>query len=238
MLNIDSSRMNGWFVCVLPYREALLVRRTRLLDVDIEVGDRPDDPHRLVHQPARVRIRDENVTLLHKRGDRLDSLDVIVRVASNLQLELAIPLFAIPGNVTRHLGRRALRDRTIELNLLAEPPPEQVADRLAARLAEEIPARHVDRGLHVRMTLQRTVHQLAGDERDSGSRPVGIRRQIHRAKRTDLTVPGQTLVGHDFDDRAVEYLDELASRPGVSPLLQREIDPIDVHARDLHRSTS
>jgi len=115
-------------------------------------------------------------------------------------------------------------------------------------LAEQIPARHIDTALDVRMAEQRRIHdqidfadlrrigtdQVRRELGDAGAHPGPVGRQVERPERANLAVTGAAVVRLDLDDRAVEDLDILAFRPGITAFLDRQIDLIDVDCGDLH----
>ena len=64
---VEHERMIG----LPPDGEALFVAQAGLLDVDVDVADRPDDAHRLVLRPAGVGVGDQAVgRAAARRGPR------------------------------------------------------------------------------------------------------------------------------------------------------------------------
>lgn len=91
--------------------QALRVGPARLLDIDVDIADRPGDAHRIVHQPAGVRIGDETVARLQDLAHPADALNVLVRVTPHLELKAAVPLLPVAGDPPRHRAGRLLRCR-------------------------------------------------------------------------------------------------------------------------------
>ncbi len=145
-------------IAVLADRQTLFVGAARLLDVDVDVADGFDDAHRIVHQPAGVRVGDQAVARLQLRGDGSNPFDINLRIAADFQLEAAIAFGSITGNLAGHDIGSLLRDRSIQTEVVAVTSAEQHAHRLIRRLAENVPAGHVDGRLHIRMPLQRGIH--------------------------------------------------------------------------------
>ena len=168
--SITSSSTNGWS----QWRrigQAFVVGAAGLFDVDVHVADGADHAQGVVHQPAGIGVGDQAIAGLQLGRDRADAVDVDQRIAADLELEPAITLGAIAGHALRHRLGRFLRDRAIENEVIAVSAPQEHANGLAGRLAEDVPAGHVDRRLHVGVALEGGVHppvQLA--ELSSGPR--------------------------------------------------------------------
>jgi hypothetical protein len=59
---------------VLTDRQALFVAQAGLLDIDVDIPDRLDDTHGIMHQSAGVGVRDQTVAplqfpILHQRQE-------------------------------------------------------------------------------------------------------------------------------------------------------------------------
>ena len=212
------------------------------------IPDGIGDAHGLVHQPAGIGIGHQRVARLQNGPHRPDPLDVLVGLAADFQLKAAIALFAIARDVLRHLGRRALRDRPVQSEVVPVPATQQMRDRQPGLLAENVPAGEIDGRLHVRMPLQHGVHVAVEREElrrvlakqrgpqlgEAGSHARGVGRQIHRAERADFAVASEAGVGFHADDRAVENGHALSFRPAIVPLFQRQVDLVGGEAGDLH----
>ena len=232
-----------------PYRQAFLVGRARLLDVDVEVANRGDNACRFVHRPARVRVGNQQFTGRKDFAALADTQDVLVGIAADLQLEFRVAFLAITVDLLRHDLGRLLRDRPIELEVPLLPAPEQPPDGHARRPAQNVPARVVDRGLDVRMPAQQGVHRavqhaelgrIAADElwRDlpqPGAHAAGISGQVRGTERGAFAIAADPGVGFDFDDGRVEHRHAVVIRPVVAALLQRQVHLIHVEVRDFHR---
>ena len=144
-------------------REAFFVGSARLLDVDIAISNRPNDSSRLVRQPAGVRVGDQDVTGFDDVGTGVDAGDVGLDVAPHLQLESSVALVAISLEVRGHCFRVPFRDGSVKHEILAVTAAEQGDQGKSARLAEDVPAGHIDRTLDVGVSLQPGVHRAAQD---------------------------------------------------------------------------
>jgi hypothetical protein len=125
---------------------------------------------------------------------------------------------------------------------------QELADRLAGHLPENVPARHIQRRLDVRVAAHRLVHapvdkaqrrrietdQGGSQLGDAGARAFGIGRQVGGTQGADLAVAGEPLVGLRGDHGAVEGADTVLVRPVVSALDQRQVDLVDPDAGDAH----
>ena len=114
----------------------MLVRSARLLDVDVAIAYRVDDAQRIVDPPARVRVGDEHFSLRKHVGRCVYALDVVSRVAADLELEFRVTVRAVPGNVFRHLTGRPLADCAVQRHAVTKPAADKIAHRFAADLAE------------------------------------------------------------------------------------------------------
>ena len=86
--------------------EALIVSEAGLFDVDVHVAHRSHDPQRVVHQPARIGVGNQDIAAFQLRGHCSNAFDVDQRISANLELKPAIAFGAIAGHPTRHrLGR-------------------------------------------------------------------------------------------------------------------------------------
>ncbi len=88
-----------------PDRQALFVRRARLLDVDVHVAHAAHHARGLVHEPAGVGVGDQHVARLERCTHRADPLDIGLRIAAHLQLEAPVALRPVACHLRRHLGR-------------------------------------------------------------------------------------------------------------------------------------
>ena len=69
---------------------------------------------------------------------------------------------------------------------------------------------------------------------DAGAGTLGVGREVNRAKRADLAVAGDALVGLDPHDRAVKHLHRLAVGPVIAALVQRQVNLKDADFSNLH----
>ena len=139
-------------------RQALLIGRAGLLDIDIDVAHRIHHARRLVHGPACVGIGRHEIARLDGGAAGLDALDVFVRIPAHLELEALIALLAVAGDVLGHLVGGALGDSAVKGNALLLGAAQQLVDGKACLLAEDVPAGDVDGGLHVRVAAHDGVH--------------------------------------------------------------------------------
>ena len=131
-----------------------------------------------MHEPAGVGVGDQAVAGLQHGRDGADALDVDVGIAADLELEAAVALGAIAGDLAGHRLGRLLRDGPVEHEVVAVAAAQQHADRQPGDLAEDVPAGDVDARLDVGMPLERGVHaavELApvrAGRRRAGAAPV------------------------------------------------------------------
>src|SRR5437773_1980980 len=104
------------------------------------------------------------------------------------------------------------------MEVVAKAPTHEDTGRLSRRLAEDIPAGHVDARLDIRMPLERRVHpaiELANLEGvrakqvrpklgEPGTDPVGVGREVEGPERTNFTVPDEPRIRLDLHHGAVE----------------------------------
>ena len=230
------------------HREALLVSETGLLDVDVHIADCLGHADGLVLEPSGVCVGHQAVPRLKLGRDRKDARNVDIRIPAHLQLESPVALRAIPGDACGHLVGTVLRDRAVEVDILAIAPAEKLTHRHPAALAEDVPAGDVDAALHIGMALEGCVHgavesrELSGvlaeemrpELTDAGAYALGVGGKVEGAQRTDLTMADQAGVGFDPDDGAVEDGDRFSAAPLVGGLVEREFDAIGEDSCDFH----
>ena len=224
-----------------------LVGLAGLLDVERHVVDGGDHPNRLVLHPATVCVGGEFVAAFQHRRDLADALDIEIRASADLHLELVEALRLIGLQALGHGVRVAARDDFEQAHAVLHPATEKVADRLAGGLAKQIPAGDVERRLDVRVPLERAIHdeidrtnlarveadQAVGELHDPGAGALGVGRQIGRPQRADFAVARLSVVGGDFDDRAVEGRKTLVG-PAVGAFLHRQRNGVEGNLGDLH----
>src|SRR6266542_3992998 len=93
-------------------------------------------------------------------GRAFNTSNVGVGIASHLQLKLGIALGPVCPNALGHCCGRVLRDRAIEREIFAVASTEKSRHRLATCPTKNVPARHVESGLNVRMPAHGLVHTL------------------------------------------------------------------------------
>ena len=233
---------------LLANDEVRFVGQARLLDIDFDVAKRVHDAKRFVRQPAAIGIGDQDFTRLKTRGDMLHTCDVGVDIASDLELEAAVAVGAIKGDALRHALGRVLRDGAIACDALALPAAEQRANGDAGDLAENVPARHVDRRFHIRMALEISVHQpgyhpdfgrvradqMRAELRNARAHPLRIGRQIGGAERAHFAIADDVGIGLDPHDRRIVGLDRAPAGKAVAALAERQFDPVRKDALDFH----
>ena len=134
--------------------------RQGLLDIDIEVTHGVDDAHCRVLAPAGVGVRAQYVAGRQLGRDLPDPLDVHGRVFADLHLELREAEGVVFVHLVRHLVRIGAADDLEELHAVLHPAAQQQVDGLVHGLAEDVPAGHVDRRLHVRVLLEEPIHAV------------------------------------------------------------------------------
>ena len=182
-------------------------------------------------------------------GDGVDAGDVEFDVvAADLELEAAVALFAVAGNLGCHFFGRFLRDCSIQLNAVSEATTEEFACRHPGRLSKDVPAGHVDCGLYVGMPFQGDIHAPIdqSDLTGRGTEEVGAEfvdaspcalpegGKIKWSQRTHLTPSCDSFVGIDANDSAVENGNALPSRPMVGAFTEWKVDLINRDAGNFH----
>ena len=104
--------------------EVLLVLGTGLLDVHIHIANGPHHAGGLVHQPAGISIGHQRIGRLQNSPGGMDAFDILIGIATHLQLKPPIPFLAVSGNLAGHLLRRLLRDGAVQMKILPITPPE------------------------------------------------------------------------------------------------------------------
>ena len=235
-------------VDVLPHRQAFFVGAARLLDVDVKVGHGVRHANCIRRQPTGISVGNQRLAVPKYVRCRPDPVDVTGRIPANFKLKLSISLLSVARNILSHLGGGALADGAVKFYRFPEASTQQMANRSVQHLPRQIPASHIQRGFHIRVTQQCLVHQvidflqlgrvLSENMRrqltDACPGPCAECRQIEWAKRTHLAETGESVTGQEFDNRTVEHLDVFAFRPGVSSFLERKLHFVDVDTGDLH----
>ena len=237
------------------YRKTLLVTEARLLDIHPEAvlggqtADGVDYPDRCMLLPAGVRVGVHHVTRPQHRTDPAEALDVSVRVLADLDLELREPGLLVLLRALGHQAGIAAGDHLEQPHAVLRLAAQQLPDRLPGRLAQNVPARRVQRGLGIGMPLEARIHagvyhvelrrvlpdQIPRDSRDTGAGALGECRQIGWTQRACFAHTDHAFVGLDDHHGRIERLEGLAG-PAVRALLQRQIHLVDRDARDLHRN--
>lgn len=175
-----------------------------------------------------------------------------VGFGADFQLELGVALIAVHRDFGRHRLGRDLLDGAVELDLPLSLAAEKLIDRQSRRLAQNVPAGHVDPRLDVRVPAQDRVHvpvqgaRVPGVEADDPGRKLGqaradaerIGRKIGRPERAALAIAGDPGVGLDLNYGRVEDIDVVAVRPALAALLQGQVHLIGTDRGDLHEGLS
>ena len=97
-----------------------------------------------------------------------------------------------------------------------------------------------ERGVHGAIELRELARVFAEEMRaefpQAGAHSLGIRGQIERSKRANLTVADKAGVRLDANNRAVKNGDRSAAAPLVGRLVQRKLDAVGEDAGDFHLS--
>jgi hypothetical protein len=143
-------------------------------------------------------------------ADRFHALDVLGRVGrADLQVERFEALLDRQSRIGRHRGGLLPRQVVEELHRVTDPASEEVDERLAAGLADEVPARHLNRG----------------DARTGRVDVVPGTDHVHPLE--DPFDPERVLPHDQIRDRAHDRLDDLRGRIGLAqpeePLVGAEL---------------
>ena len=185
----------------------------------------------------------------HGVAHRVHALDVLHRIAADLDLDAAVAGVHVGRGAARHRPGRVLRDRAVEIDALSEATAEVGAERHARRLRGEVVHRHVERGLDVGLAEHRVIERtpdtawLARVEAEqhrcqlghAGARARRERGRVERAQRRHLADSHESLVARQHDDRGVGAVLGLppADVRGIAERLQLpvRVDADDAHAR-------
>ena len=129
-------------------------------------------------RPSGIGVGDQHIAALQLRGALVNALDIGIRIAADFELKLGVALGAIVRHLFRHGLGALLRNRAVQRKRLAVAAAEQRGDRQSRGFAENVPARHVERRLHVRMAAQGGVHAAVQHAERSGVEPDELRRQF------------------------------------------------------------
>ena len=115
-------------------------------------------PEEEARRASSVGVGHQDIAALQYARDRLNALNVGLRIGAHFKLKAVIAFRAIRGHVLGHFFWRPLRDRAVENEVFPVAPAKQRTDGQPATLPENIPASHVNRGFCVRVPFERRVH--------------------------------------------------------------------------------
>jgi hypothetical protein len=140
------------------HRQAVGVTIARLLEDIVEIPRGFGDTDSLVAPPAPIGVADDEMLGALYRNHRTDALDVVLRLAADLELHVRVSL--APGVFGRgaHVVGILLGQRKIHGQGVVLPPAQQRVHGKTRGLPENVVAGHIERGLHVRMSLERAIH--------------------------------------------------------------------------------
>ena len=190
----------------------------RLLEHVVEVAGGAQEPAGVGRCPRRVRIGVHDRAggqLLH---DRLHALDVVRRIESHLDLDPAVARVDVVRGLVGHLLRRRLGHRPVQLDGLAVAPAQQLGQWQVRGDSGDVPRRHVERGLGVRVAGEVAIDRRreravlawieAEHERRQETQPLacpgGERGVVEAAEWRHLAPPDDPGVGLQADERGVE----------------------------------
>ena len=233
-----------------PHGEVLFVGLAGLLHHPVEVTGGVQGGDRLGRRPGPVDVERDLLARGHGGVQDPHPLDVGLYVRADLGRVERVPLGARQPDLGQQLVGCPRRDRRVQAHPAVLASPQHVAERQPGRPCDEVPAGHVNGGLHVAVPWQGEVHgpvdgvgaaRVEAEDRwcqfgDAGPDAARERREVCGAPRAALAPAGQSLVGVQAQDRRVEALEvESPTRQGVGPL-QGQVqpphrDPGDPHAR-------
>ena len=152
-----------------------------------------------------------------------DAVNVLIGVATDLELKFRVTFRLVADDLVRHRLGRLLRDRAIKRDPFLRRSAKQLVHGKTGCFAENVPARDVDRRLHIGMTAQNQIHvvvehaevcrieadDLRADFLEAGAHPVCVGRKIGRSKRTAFGVTDQASVSLHCDDGRIEHFDKI-----------------------------
>ena len=219
----------------------------RLLEHVVEMAGGTQEPAGVGRRPRRVGIGVHDRAGGQHSTHRLHALDVVARIESHLDLDPAVARAARSALPVSHRLRRRLGHRPVQLDGLAVTPAQQLGQRHVCGDSGDIPRRHVESRLGVRMAGQvavdrRRQHAVlawieAEHERRQHAQPLpcagGERGVVEAAERRHLAPPDDAVVGLQPDERGVEADGRATSRAGVGAVDERLPLGEDGHAGDL-----
>ena len=223
--------------------------------VVVEILDRAAEPDRLLGRPHGVRIEPEAVAR-QRRGDGAIALEVVVgREDAAFQLVRSEPVLRLERPCVRdELIRRAhgavavgvgVAEEQIrrERHAIADAAAEDVADRHAPRLAEQIEARELERGDDLRAIVVERRRRIGEQEAHvlEAGRIAAEQRRLQREDRRDRRLAAaahfaeadEAAVAFDLDDRAHESAPMAAVRM-AQRRFERNRDRRRPHVGDFH----
>jgi len=174
--------------------------------------------------------------------------DILVGIEPDLDLDARVAGLDIAARLLRHARGLGLRHRAVERDGLAEAAAQHLRQRLLRILADEVPARHVDRGLGVGVALQHMVHapvERDGLQRvfpDQRRRQLGQRRPrtgskrriVERTERRHLAPPHKPGIGVDAHDGGLESQRAAPAGAGVGAVAERLVLAVGRDLGDAH----
>ena len=140
------------------YGEVLLIGRAGLFERVVDRPRRQQELPRLGRAPAAIGVAEDHRIGRDGVAHGFEPGDVFAHVEPDLDLQPAVALRDVFLRPRRHGVGRFLGERTIERQARAFGAAGHCRERQAAAPAGEIPERHVDRRLRVRMAFEQQVH--------------------------------------------------------------------------------
>src|SRR5210317_632793 len=82
--------------------QTVFIRTAWLFNIDVPVANGVYDARRVIHSPAGIRVGNEDFAFGQYVRGGMNSIDVLARSATDLELELRIAIGTMSGNILRH----------------------------------------------------------------------------------------------------------------------------------------
>jgi hypothetical protein len=235
-------------VAIAAQRPDLGIAGAGLLHVIVEIAGRPQEAAGLMGVPAAIGIGEEHDPAAHRRAHGGQALDILIGVEADLHLDAPVALGDIGPGAGDHALGLVLRDRAIEIDLLAIASAEKLGERQARLLAQDIPAGHVKRRFGVGMALQQMIHapvdgvdlgrvladQGRGELGEGRPRAGGEGRVVEGPQRRHLAPAGDAGIGLDGTYDGIESQRRAAAGADIGAVAEGLVLAIAGDGGDAH----
>lgn len=229
-------------------RQALLIGRAGLFQIQIQPLCRTGESNRLVPAPCAVHVAHPDLARLPQLHQGAHKLPIHLDVMSQLDLKVEkAPLPEIP-EAFRHRLRLCQGHDPMQRDGLAHQPAQQRIDRQSSCLAKQVPTRQINRRFGRGLTIECLIHlphQSRGVPRvladhtrrqhlQASRQSLGERRHITRPTRADLAIALQTGIGGKNHDGAGEVRVGTATGERIGGAVIGELTAVDCEGFNAH----